>query len=224
MKKIFTYLACIAFVSFVFAQNVKQKEARQILDEMSVKLKALNSFKVEFETVMSSPVTKMEETIKGRMIVQGNKYKLLIGGPEPKEIYNNGTTIWTLFPGEEVTISDVDEEDNSMLSISSMVESYKEGYKYMIEGDAVANGKNCDVITLVPEIVNGETSVDEIFKIRLFVEKKTRILQKWVIFEKNGNRYTTSLTSFTPNVKVSPSTFVYDTKAHPNIEVNDMRE
>jgi outer membrane lipoprotein-sorting protein len=44
-----------------------------------------------------------------------------------------------------------------------------------------------------------------------------------VIFDKNGNKYTYQIKTFTPNVKVPETTFAFDAKKYPGVEVVDLR-
>jgi outer membrane lipoprotein-sorting protein len=44
-----------------------------------------------------------------------------------------------------------------------------------------------------------------------------------MIFDKNGSRYIYTIQSFTPNVKVPESTFTFDKKDHPGVELVDLR-
>ena len=43
------------------------------------------------------------------------------------------------------------------------------------------------------------------------------------IFEKNGNQYQYEVSGFTANAALSDSQFSFDTKAHPGVEVVDLR-
>ena len=44
-----------------------------------------------------------------------------------------------------------------------------------------------------------------------------------LIFDKNGNRYTYTIKTFIPNVKVPESTFTFDAKLYPGVELVDLR-
>ena len=96
--------------------KIKQKETKVLLDQVSANFKTFTSFKATFTMLMESPATNMKEQYTGDMTAQGDKFKLVLNGKAAKEIYNNGTTLWTYFPGEEVTISDVEEDENGLLS------------------------------------------------------------------------------------------------------------
>ncbi len=225
MKRLVIYIALIFSLSIhVFAQDgVRQKEAKLLLDQVSTKFKSLKSYSASFSLLMESPAIG-EETTLGSIIGQGDKFKIILKGEDPKEMYNNGSTIWTYFPGEEVTISDAEDDDNEMFTVSSLVDMYKSGYKYGLEGTITVNGKHCQVIVLNPIIKNGQTSVNDVFKVRLFIDKKTKQIVKWKVFEKNGNRYTTTVTKFIENPTVSASTFTFDVKKYKGIDINDMTE
>ena len=62
-----------------------------------------------------------------------------------------------------------------------------------------------------------------VFKVRLSIDKATKQIANVVIFEKNGNTYTYNVKTFTPNAKVPETTFAFDTKKYPGVEVVDLR-
>ena len=62
-----------------------------------------------------------------------------------------------------------------------------------------------------------------IFKVRLTIDKAAKQIASAVIFDKSGNKYTYTIKSFTPNVKVSEGIFSFDTKKYPGVEVVDLR-
>jgi outer membrane lipoprotein-sorting protein len=61
------------------------------------------------------------------------------------------------------------------------------------------------------------------FKIRLGINKTARQIASVLIFDKNGNKYTYDVKTFVPNVKVPESTFTFDPKKYPGVEVVDLR-
>jgi outer membrane lipoprotein-sorting protein len=78
-------------------------------------------------------------------------------------------------------------------------------------------GQMYDVIDLTPENKN-----NQIYKIRLMVNRKDRSIRSFKTFEKNGNRYNYLITNFTP-VDVDEKTFVFDKSKYRNVEVVDLR-
>jgi len=61
------------------------------------------------------------------------------------------------------------------------------------------------------------------FKIRLSIDKAAKQLANVVIFDKNSSTYTYTITSFTPNAKVPESTFTFNAKNYPGVEIVDLR-
>ncbi len=61
------------------------------------------------------------------------------------------------------------------------------------------------------------------FKIRLSIDKVAKQIANVVIFDKNGNRYTYAVKTFTPNVNVPETTFAFDAKKYPDVEIVDLR-
>ena len=88
----------------------------------------------------------------------------------------------------------------------------------MYTGDSKVNNRTVHVIDLTP--TDGKRSF---FKVRLNIDKSTKQISNAIIFDKNGNRYTYTIRTFTPNVKVSESMFAFDAKKYPGVEVVDLR-
>ena len=61
------------------------------------------------------------------------------------------------------------------------------------------------------------------FKVRLMIDKVKKIIYSALIFDKNGSKYNYVLKDFTPNPPVTTDTFTFDSKAHPGVEVVDLR-
>ena len=61
------------------------------------------------------------------------------------------------------------------------------------------------------------------FKVLVDVDKATQTIRQTKVFEKNGNRYTYSVSSMTTNVPLPDNLFVFDQKKYPKVEVIDLR-
>lgn len=55
------------------------------------------------------------------------------------------------------------------------------------------------------------------------LEKATSIVKGWKIFERNGNRFTYTISNFKPNAPVSNSMFKFDKSKHPGVDEEDLR-
>jgi hypothetical protein len=55
------------------------------------------------------------------------------------------------------------------------------------------------------------------------IDKAKKQIYSALIFDKNGNKYTYTMQTFLPNIKVSEDVFAFDVKTHPGVEVVDLR-
>jgi outer membrane lipoprotein-sorting protein len=112
----------------------------------------------------------------------------------------------------------VDNDPNSQIP-AKIFTIYESGFKYVYMGDTKINGRVNNIIDLTP--VDTKRTF---FKVRLNIDKLNSQITSAVIFDKNGNHYTYSITSFVPNYKASESIFTFDPKQHPGVEVVNLRD
>lgn len=216
MKQIIlTALIITGFVTGAAAQT--DAKAKAILADVSKKYRSYDVIKTEFSYTLENPQAKIKETQTGTLFVRSkaNKYKVLLKG---QELISDGKSQWTYLKADkEVQVSEVDNSSDA-LNPAKIFTIYEKGFKSLYTGDTKANGKTYHNIDLTPS-----DSKRTFFKVRLKVDKATKQISNAVIFDKNGNRYTYTIKTFTPNVKVSESTFAFDAKNYPGVEVVDLR-
>ena len=61
------------------------------------------------------------------------------------------------------------------------------------------------------------------FKVLLGIDKSTKVIASTQIFEKNGNKYTYTMSNIATNTAIADDTFVFDAKKYPGVEVVDLR-
>lgn len=216
MKKvILSALMIVGSAISVLAQT--DAKAKAILAEVSKKYKAYDIIKTDFSFTLDNPQAKIKDTQTGTLYVKSksNKYKIVM---KAQDLISDGKTQWTYLKNEkEVQINDVDNSPNA-INPAKIFTIYEKGFKYLYTGDVKVNGKTQHVIDLTP--VDSKRSF---FKVRLNVDKTSKQISNAVIFDKNGNRYTYSIRTFTPNVKVAESIFAFDAKNYPGVSVEDLR-
>jgi len=214
MKQFFLSLACLLLLTLqAYAQY--DPKAKAILDEMSAKYKRMSSFKADFKYTLSSSTGTLNESFQGVITVKGNKFRLQMGN---QEIYNDQTTVWTyLKDSNEITVTDNDPNENE-ITPTKIYSMYQKGYKYTYVEDQNVDGKACSVVELVPE----DRSQD-VFKVRLVIEKQSKTLKNWQIFEKNGRKYSFTITGLVADVNVTDTFFQIDKTKYPTASWVDLR-
>jgi outer membrane lipoprotein-sorting protein len=216
MKK-FIIGALIIMGSGFSAYAQSEVKAKEILAEVSKKYRAYDVVKTDFSYTLENPQAKIKETQLGTLIVKSklNKYKIILKG---QELISDGKNQWTYLKADkEVQLSEVDNSSDA-LNPAKLFTIYEKGFKSVYTNDTKLNGRTLHVIDLTP--LDGKRSF---FKVRLQIDKLTKQIMNAVIFDKNGNRYTYTIKTFMPNVKVPESTFTFDSKLYPGVELVDLR-
>ena len=217
MRKIFYLIVLLIAGAAVNATAQSETKAKAILAEVSKKYRGYDAIKSEFSLAISNPQAKINETQSGTLYVRSktNKFKVIL---KDQEIMSDGKNQWTyLKEDKEVQLSEVDNSANA-LNPARVFTIYEKGFKALYTNDSKASGKIFHHIELTP--IDAKTPY---FKIKLKVDKATKHIASAIIYDKNGSHYTYTIKSFTPNVKIADSTFAFDAKKHPGVEVVDLR-
>ncbi|MDP3468396.1 MAG: outer membrane lipoprotein carrier protein LolA [Daejeonella sp.] len=216
MKKLFiaAFLVLGSGISVMAQSEVK---AKAILAEVSKKYRSYDVIKTEFSYTLENPEAKIKETQSGTLFVKSklNKYKVILKG---QELISDGKNQWTYLKADkEVQLSEVDNSADA-LNPAKLFTIYEKGFKSLYTNDTKVNGKIVHNIDLSPT-----DTKRSFFKVKLQIDKLNKQIVNAVIYDKNGNRYTYTIRTFTPNIKVPESTFAFDSKLYPGVEVVDLR-
>jgi outer membrane lipoprotein-sorting protein len=217
MRKIFYLIALLMTGTSVSVSAQSETMAKSILAEVSKKYKSYDAIKSEFSLTVNNPQAKINETQSGTLYVRSksNKYKVIL---KDQEIMSDGKNQWTYLKDDnEVQLSEVDNSPNA-LNPARVFTIYEKGFKSLYTNDSKSNGKIYHHIELTP--TDAKTPY---FKVKLKIDKATKQIASAVIYDKNGSHYTYTIKSFSPNVKIADSTFAFDAKKHPGVEVVDLR-
>jgi len=197
-----------------FAQS--DAVAKSILAGVSKKYRSYSVVKADFSYILINPQANINETQSGTLLVKSsqNKYKVNVG---EQELISNGAIQWTyLKKDNEVQISEIDNSSDA-LNPAKIFTMYEKGFKYVYLGDTKLSGRVYQNIELAP------LQTRSFSKIKLRIDKVNKQISNIVVNDKNGNVYTYTIKSFTPNVNISDATFTFDPKAHVGVDVVDLR-
>lgn len=214
MKRLGLIVLMIVFVVNVFAQ--KDESAKRILDKVSNTYKEYGSFSIEFSITMENKDEDIKETSNGCADIMNGKYKVCLMGTET---YFDGKTRYSYIKdAEEVNISEVDSEDESMLNPAKIFELYKTGFNYKLNKEWSEDGKSYAEVELLP--IDKEVEYESIV---VKVEKATNHIVSFATIGAEGNNVIIKLIKLIKNRTFEDSHFVFDSQAHPDVEVIDMR-
>ncbi len=212
LTKKLTIIALVAIGSITTLNAQNDPKAKAILDELSKKTKAYTSIKAEFSFTVEKK-DKTKETQVGKIEVKGAKYKLIIPG---HEIYSDGKTVWDYIKdANEVQIKDVEVGGDENLNPSNIFTIYEKGYKYKFDSEDATK----QIVSLFPE----NPDKKKFHTVKLIIDKVKKQITQVKMMMKDGSTHTYEIKSFATNTEMLDTNFVFNTKAHPGISVEDLR-
>lgn len=189
-------------------------DAKKILDAVSAKFKTYKTVAAKFSLKIENASGKNLGTKTGNVYMKGSKYRVSVTG---QEIFSDGSNVWTYDKSsKEVTISKIDPSANSLTPQKLFTNFYDKDFLYKLNGTVKQAGKNMQEVELTPI-----DKTKAFHKVLLYIDKSNIATTK--IFEKNGNRYTYSVTGMNTNTNIEDALFVFDAKKYPGVEVVDLR-
>jgi len=214
MKTIFTFMLVLLLGSTGFSQQ--SAKAKKILDKLTEKTKKYTSIKADFSYTLENIAEKINDSYDGQIYLKKKMYKVDLMGVTT---YCDGKTIWShMVDEEEVNISDVSEQQESLLDPSKIFTIYNEDFKYKFKREFTEKGRRYYEIDLYPKSLKEKYSI-----IRLVINKKKMELKSIKTFYKDGNRYLIEIKKFEANLPMSNSMFAFDPKKYPEAELIDLR-
>jgi len=215
MKKIviLSMAMIFGFISISNAQ-VDDKKSREILDKISAKAKTFKNMKFEFTYRMVDKAHSIDESLKGTVVVQGDKFNLDFMG---RKIISDGKTVWSYDPdAEEIQISNVS-EDNEAFNPGKLLTSYDDNYRSKLIKTAKKDGVEYYIIDLYPK--KGKS----FYKIRLMIDKAKYQIVSGTVYGKDNVTYTYTIDKFTPDAELEANYFTMNLKKYPDADVVDLR-
>lgn len=220
MKKLYSCLFLLLF-SIVLTQAQAPKgmgnsdpDAKKVLDAVSAKFKTYKSVQAKFSLKIENASGKSLGNKTGTVYMKGTRYRISVTG---QEIYCDGSNIWTYDKAsKEVTINKIDPSANSITPQKLFTNFYDKDFLYKLNGNVQLNSKAMQEVELTPI-----DKTKAFHKVLVYVDKS--VIKTTKVFEKTGNRYTYSISNMNTNGDIPDSTFVFDSKLYPGIEVVDLR-
>lgn len=211
MKRFLLLLSVFFITIGVSAQN--SQKAKNLLDEVSAKVKSYSNISIEFKYSISNPKENLNRESKGNVVIQGNKYVLNFMGVT--KMYD-GKKVYNIVPeDEEITISKSDENDENSITPSKMLTFFNSGYKYSWDILQNIKGRKIQYVKLVP--TNPKDERKEVF---LGIDTQTKHIYNMMEIGKDGSKITTTVNSFKTNQPLSKNQFTFAESKYPNYYIN----
>jgi outer membrane lipoprotein-sorting protein len=150
---------------------------------------------------MTNPELKKPVSKTGTVILKKNKYKIAF---TDEEMYCNGKYTWVMLKADmEIMKNDFNPKED--LSPDRLYKTYKEGAKSDYNGEEAGAHK----VTIFANNDDGD-----IWKTTLWINIETKMIDKAIMFARNGSQYTYLMTNIRVNTGVSDAIFTVDEKKY----------
>ncbi|MDI6051238.1 outer membrane lipoprotein carrier protein LolA [Flavobacterium sp. XS2P24] len=213
MGKKFLLIAALLF--FSFSIQAQDKKAKELLDQVTAKVKSYNTIVIDFKYSLNNAKENINQDSKGNVTMKGNQYVLNFMGVT--KIFD-GKKTYTIVPeDEEITISKVNVKDDNAITPSKMLTFFNTGYKYNMDILQNVKGRKIQYIKLVPT-----NSKDQRKEVLLGIDIQTKHIYNLIEVGKKGTKTTLTVNSFKTNQPLSKNQFTFAESKYPNYYINKL--
>jgi outer membrane lipoprotein carrier protein len=207
MKKMYFLLVALSVLTITTnAQN--DPNAKKVLDGVSAKLKTFKGIAADFSYVSKGRTGKTNSSVNGKINIKGDKYYIKQG---LTEIFSDGAKTWNYNGNDEVTITPVEGDNQTLTPQKLLTNFYDKDFSYKLVSSAGAYNE----IEMTP--VDKRKNFQ---KVNVFVDKAKMMITKARVLDKSSNTIEFTLKNINTNATIPDATFVFNkNKYKKNIEV-----
>ena len=213
MKRILS----VVFLLFIGLSTQAQdaKKAKELLDEVSAKVKSYTNIVIDFKYSISNPAEKINQESNGNVALQGDLYHLNFMGIT--RLFD-GKKVYTIVPeDEEVSIENFDASDDKAITPNKMLTFFNSGYKFAWDIPQNVKGRKIQYIKLTPN-----STKDSRKEILIGIDTQTKHIYNVIEVGKNGSKTTLTVNSFKTNQPLSKNHFTFTKSKYPNYYINKL--
>lgn len=197
----------------LFITNLYAQDAKQLLHEVSSKVKSYDNIVIGFKYALNNPAENISQETRGDVTLDGDKYVLNIMGT--KQMYD-GKKLHVIVPeDEEINISTISDEDDDNVTPAKMLTFYEKGYTYTMDIVQNVQGRKIQFVKLIP--IDSKSELKEIL---LGIDKQTKHIYKMILMQNNNTNITITVHNFKTNQPLSKTLFVFDESKYENYYIN----
>ncbi|MEP6261709.1 MAG: outer membrane lipoprotein carrier protein LolA [Gillisia sp.] len=211
MKKFPLFILAMMSVFVMNAQSADK--AKNLLKEVSSKVKAYDNMVIDFKYTLENFTEKVSQETRGDVSINGDKYVLNLMGTT--QMFD-GKKIYTIIPeDQEINISNYIEEDDNSITPSKMFSFYEEGYTYKWDITQDVKGRKIQYIKLTP--IDSKADVKNIL---LGIDTQTKHIYNLIQTQDNGTKITITVKSFKTNQPLAKNLFTFSESRYKDFYIN----
>jgi outer membrane lipoprotein-sorting protein len=188
-------------ICFGLQAQQNDPKAAKILDDLYKKTSAYITVIAEFRQVLQKKDKQPEDTLRSRLLLKGDKYRLEL--PRTLLIGDSSIQVTVDSLAKEYSIQSRDPDDKE-LHPSEWLIFYRKGFHCEFDKEIKVNGVRLVIIDLYPTV---EPEKKKYNKIKLYIGQKTMQMRKAEFMMKDGALYTLEILKIDPNVEIRDALF-----------------
>ena len=209
-----SYFLFILILTIPNVWSQTSSQARRLLESASKQMETYENIEFEFSYVLNNRTEQVNQESSGKVIIAKEKYKLNF--LDAIQIFN-GKQLYTIVPeNEEITIIQLDEQEDLIFNPKEFLQFYKEGYNYLWDISQKVKGKNIQFVKLIPTNDNKDLQF-----LLVGIDTKLNHIYKLIEVGNNGTRTTLTINKMKVNNSLPQDLFVFDQDNYPNYYIND---
>ena len=195
--------------------QAQDKNAKVLLDKVTAKVKSYKNITIDFKYSLNNTKENINQDSKGTVVMSGNQYVLNFLGIT--KIFD-GKKTYTIVPeDEEITISKLNDKDESAITPSKMLTFFNTGYLFKMDIVQNVSGKKVQYIKLTPT-----NAKDKRKEILVGIDSKTNNIYNVIELDKKGTKTTLTVNSFKTNQPLPKNQFTFTASKYPNYYINTL--
>jgi outer membrane lipoprotein-sorting protein len=198
-----------------FSTQAQDKNAKALLDKVTAKVKSYKNITIDFKYSLNNAKENINQDSKGTVVMSGNQYVLNFLGIT--KIFD-GKKTYTIVPeDEEITISKLNDKDESAITPTKMLTFFNTGYLFKMDIVQNVSGKKVQYIKLTPT-----NAKDKRKEILVGIDSKTNNIYNVIELDKKGTKTTLTVNSFKTNQPLPKNQFTFTASKYPNYYINTL--
>ncbi|MGQ7947377.1 LolA family protein [Flavobacterium sp. WC2509] len=212
MKAVLGFL----FLFFIgLSTQAQDKKAKDLLDKVTAKVKSYDNITIDFKYSLNNAKENINQDSRGSVVMKGNQYVLNFMGIT--KLFD-GKKTYTIVPeDEEVTISTLNEKDDSAITPSKMLTFFNKGYNCSMDIVQNVSGKKIQYVKLVPT-----NTKDQRKEILVGIDTKTNNIYNVIEVAKKGTKTTLTVNSFKTNQALPKNQFTFVASKYSNYTITKL--
>ncbi len=218
MRRVLVTSVVLLITVFVWAQQ--DQKAKDILDKVSEKTRSYSTITADFSFSMQNKELEIDEKNDGSIKIKGQKY--CVNLPDVNggiKVFSDGKTLWNYMKnGNQVTISNLDEESSDLMDPSTLFSIYEKGF----DSKFVAEKKDGN-ITIYQIDLFPDSKEHDVAKISVSINKSTMTIHSAILYGTDDNLYIIEVKKMETDKELPDSEFVFDASKFPDVDEIDFR-